>query len=106
MTLLNNYFISTEAIGFQNNEALNTDLVRAIDKFRSGKQDQKALEQCGIDAVIKKHTNIRVNLVLLKGNYINAAIVPPGIDKNHPLYSSLERQRKNIDAAGREIVRV
>ncbi len=75
------------AVAFQVSNIFRMELTNAIEESRgTGK-----LDIARIAAVIKKHTNLSVQVGLDTTLVPNAYVIPPKVDKNHPLVNEWRR---------------
>lgn len=75
------------AVAFQVSNIFRMELTNAIEESRgTGK-----LDTARIAAVIKKHTNLSVQVGLDTTLVPNAYVIPPKVDKNHPLVNEWRR---------------
>lgn len=92
MSLSQELKASLEAINFQSG-LLFKELTEALHKVRTDGADdlEKALLDSNINALVKQHTGMFVTVGYHGARYPNAWVMPPKIDKNHPLLGPLTR---------------
>lgn len=79
--------VSMEAFSFQVSNIMRMELTNAIaESQQAGKLDTKRLSD-----IVRKHTNLSVQFTLNATLTPNAFVVPPKIDKNHPLMNQWRR---------------
>jgi len=88
------FALGTEAVAFQHDRGLFLDLAACfeplIQKGRSKAVTARDVRECGVEAVIKKHTNLTFNLGVWAG-MLNACVYPPQLDSSHPFYNGWYR---------------
>lgn len=102
--------LSTESIRHRANTKLFSDVVSAFDTIRKndtkltnlGKKNQRVVDDSKIESLVKGHTGLSIRFKTGTDIGINAYVLPPHLDKNHPLLSDTHRQYySNNDAKKR-----
>lgn len=72
----------------QNDFTLFNELTKRIGVLRSDPTPAKVKES-GIDELVFKHTGIKIKFGIHKSNQVNAYMMPPDLDRNHPFWTSM-----------------
>ena len=72
----------------QNDFTLFNELTKRIGVLRSDPKPAKVKES-GIDELVFKHTGIKIKFGIHKSNQVNAYMMPPDLDRNHPFWTSM-----------------
>ena len=72
----------------QNDFTLFNELTKRIGVLRSNPTPAKVKES-GIDELVFKHTGIKIKFGIHKSNQVNAYMMPPDLDRNHPFWTSM-----------------
>jgi len=77
---------SFEGISFQNTGLLFKELTLAFSKLEQTKDATKEdIRELGFPAIVKRHTGLTITFNVEEELYANAFVIPPTVDKNHPL---------------------
>lgn len=72
----------------QNDFTLFNELTKRIGVLRTDPTPAKVKES-GIDELVFKHTGIKIKFGIHKSNQVNAYMMPPDLDRNHPFWTSM-----------------
>lgn len=104
--------LSLEGIRHRANTKLFSDVVEAFEIIRNSSQklkgrssDQSLLDEAKIEALVKYHTGLSIQFKTGFDFGINAYVLPPHLDKNHPLLSEAHRFYYSNDDAKNRIQR-
>lgn len=84
------YQFGTEAISLQSNMFFDS-LTTAIAKIREYSKPEDGLKEVDISGIVFAHTGMLIKMNLWDAPFINAAVMLPDVNTNHPFYSSLRR---------------
>lgn len=97
---------SMESIKHQPNPRLFRDLVTAFTFLREtdhpltdSKRDRSVIKESGLERIVKYYTGVSVNFRSGGGIGINAYVMPPTLDRNHPLLRKDRRRAWGNDDA-------
>lgn len=101
--------LSLEGISHRANTKLFSDVVSAFELIRNSdhqltgrRKDKALLEEAKIEALVRYHTGLSITFKTGADFGINAYVLPPHLDKNHPLLSEIHRYYySNADAQKR-----
>jgi hypothetical protein len=100
---------SFESIAYQKDGRFFSAVVEAMIYLREsdqnltgGKNDLSLIKASGIERAVKKYSNISIKFKSDRNHGINAYVLPPDLDKNHPLLTASRRLYfSNADATKR-----
>lgn len=94
---------TTESISFQDGNFFKL-LTDKIGGLRAGRNyTPKNLEKLGIDALVAEHTGLRIVFGVDPSTAINAYVMLPHVDKNHPFFQQFWRD--NLPSEGIQMIR-
>lgn len=90
----NRLIASMEAIDFQVNPLLFKELTIHIQEIKNSNSDKKVIRQRfeAIQDSVTKRTGMNINFNLSEEEFVNAWVVVPDLDKNHPLLIDYYRE--------------
>lgn len=86
MTKPNQTRLATEKM--QSDFTLFNELTTRLGELRKTPMAEKDVKKADIVALVKKHTGIAIDFQIDKSPYINAYMMPPLIDRNHPFFTN------------------
>lgn len=89
--------ISTEAIGFQWDKLLFTEMKLALQSILVGVDSVIMKDYSTLEKVIFDRTGILVSIKVLSTEHSNAAIYMPAMIRNHPLYDELYQKHTRLN---------
>ena len=99
MNTLNQYLPTLEGIKHQFSNPFFPELTEAVEKLmEEKKQDTRTYRKHGLDKIIKKHTGLNFNIVVMEG-VVNAAVRVPDISRDNPIINeNMRRYHTERDA--------
>lgn len=86
MTNPNHIRLATEKM--QTDFTLFNELAARLGELRKSKMTEAEVKKAGIPGLVLKHTGITIDFSIDPAMAINAYMMPPAIDRNHPFYTN------------------